>query len=40
MPRIALVSDIHGNSLALDAVLEDIVRLGGVDDYWSTQSRG
>ncbi len=32
--RIALFSDIHGNSLALDAVLEDIEKQGGVDAYW------
>jgi predicted phosphodiesterase len=32
--RIALLSDIHGNSLALDAVLADIAGRGGVDEYW------
>jgi predicted phosphodiesterase len=32
--RIALFSDIHGNSIALDAVLEDIRSQGGVDSYW------
>lgn len=32
--RIALFSDIHGNSLALDAVLEDIQAQGGVDLNW------
>jgi predicted phosphodiesterase len=32
--RIALLSDIHGNSLALDAVLADIQAQGGVDQYW------
>jgi predicted phosphodiesterase len=32
--RIALLSDIHGNSIALDAVLADIVRQGGVGAYW------
>lgn len=32
--RIALISDIHGNSLALDAVLADIKARGGVDGYW------
>jgi predicted phosphodiesterase len=32
--RIALFSDIHGNSLALDAVLDDIHGRGGVDSYW------
>jgi len=28
--RIALLADIHGNTTALDAVLEDIQHLGGV----------
>lgn len=32
--RIAFLSDIHGNSIALDAVLADIQRMGGVDSYW------
>jgi predicted phosphodiesterase len=32
--RIALMSDIHGNPIALDAVLQDIERVGGVDAYW------
>jgi predicted phosphodiesterase len=32
--RIAIMSDIHGNTIALDAVLADIERLGGVDGYW------
>jgi predicted phosphodiesterase len=32
--RIALLSDIHGNSLALDGVLADIEARGGVDGYW------
>lgn len=32
--RIALLSDIHGNSLALEAVLADIAAQGGVDTYW------
>jgi predicted phosphodiesterase len=32
--RIALLSDIHGNPLALEAVLADIVAQGGVDTYW------
>jgi predicted phosphodiesterase len=32
--RIALLSDIHGNSMALDAVLADIERQGGVDAFW------
>ena len=32
--RIAMLSDIHGNSIALDAVLDDIKSQGGVDSYW------
>lgn len=32
--RLALFSDIHGNSIALDAVLADIQSQGGVDEYW------
>lgn len=32
--RIALLSDIHGNNVALDAVLKDIQTNGGVDTYW------
>ena len=32
--RIALLSDIHGNAVALDAVLDDIAAQGGVDEYW------
>ncbi|MEM7738574.1 MAG: metallophosphoesterase, partial [Deinococcota bacterium] len=32
--RIALLSDIHGNSIALNAVLQDIAAQGGVDGYW------
>src|SRR6516162_9862487 len=32
--RLALFSDIHGNPLALDAVLADIQRHGEVDAYW------
>lgn len=32
--RLAVFSDIHGNSVALDAVLADIERQGGVDAYW------
>ncbi len=34
MLRLAIFSDIHGNPLALDAVLDDINRRGGVDEYW------
>lgn len=32
--KIAIIADIHGNPLALDAVLSDIQRRGGVDAYW------
>lgn len=32
--RIALLSDIHGNDVALKAVLRDIEAQGGVDAYW------
>jgi predicted phosphodiesterase len=32
--RVALLSDIHGNTIALDAVLADIEQCGGVDEYW------
>ena len=32
--RIAFISDIHGNSIALDAVLADIVSQGNVDAYY------
>src|SRR2546429_2069559 len=32
--RIALLSDVHGNSIALDAVLADVDECGGVDEYW------
>ncbi len=32
--KIAILSDIHGNRLALDAVLADIDAQGGVDTTW------
>ncbi len=32
--RLAMLSDIHGNPLALDAVLADIQSQGQVDAYW------
>ena len=32
--RVALFSDIHGNPIALDAVLADVEAQGGVDAYW------
>ena len=34
MSRIALLSDIHGNDVALEAVLDDVATRGGVDGYW------
>lgn len=34
MMRIAILSDVHGCPIALDAVLADIDKLGGVDGYW------
>ncbi|MCB9438301.1 MAG: metallophosphoesterase family protein [Anaerolineales bacterium] len=33
--RLAIFSDIHGNPIALRAVLEDIEAAGGVDGYWA-----
>jgi len=32
--RVAILSDIHGNSIALDALLADIKSRGGADEYW------
>src|SRR6266700_4846559 len=32
--RLAILSDIHGNPLALNAVLADIQSQGEVDAYW------
>src|SRR5579884_3283690 len=32
--RLAIFSDIHGNPLALDAVLADIQHQGDIDAYW------
>ncbi len=32
--RAAILSDIHGNAIALDAVLDDIASAGGADEYW------
>lgn len=32
--KIAILADIHGNSLALEKVLDDIQSNGGVDEYW------
>jgi predicted phosphodiesterase len=35
LTSVALISDIHGNSIALDAVLQDIEVIGGVDEIWA-----
>jgi predicted phosphodiesterase len=32
--RLALLSDVHGNPIALGAVLADVAAHGGVDGYW------
>ncbi|HYI24837.1 MAG TPA: metallophosphoesterase family protein, partial [Thermomicrobiales bacterium] len=32
--RIAIFSDVHGNIIALDAVLADVGAIGGADAYW------
>ena len=32
--RVAILADIHGNLMALDAVLVDIERAGGADRFW------
>jgi len=32
--RIALLADIHGNSIGLRTALDDIKQRGGVDGYW------
>lgn len=32
--RVAVFSDCHGNAIALEAVLADIARAGGVDAHW------
>src|SRR5262245_1952604 len=32
--RLAVLSDIHGNPIALDAVLADVEAAGGVDACW------
>lgn len=34
MVRIALLADVHGNPIALDAVLRDVATQGSVDAYW------
>ena len=32
--RVAILADIHGNPIALDAVLEDIEARDGADEFW------
>ena len=32
--RLAILSDVHGNPIALDAVLSDVAERGGADGYW------
>lgn len=32
--RVAILSDIHGNSIALEAVLAEIQAQGGAESYW------
>ena len=32
--KAAILADIHGNSIALNKVLDDIRFFGGVDEYW------
>lgn len=32
--KVAILADIHGNSIALDKVLKDIRSTGKVDEYW------
>lgn len=32
--RLALLSDVHGNTFALDAVLADVEAQGGADAFW------
>lgn len=32
--KVVILADIHGNSIALNKVLEDIQSIGGVDEYW------
>jgi len=34
VPRVAIFSDCHGNAIALEAVLADVARAGGVDAHW------
>ncbi len=32
--RVAIFADVHGNSIALEAVLADIAQAGAVDEHW------
>src|SRR5213076_210107 len=32
--RLAILSDVHANPIALDAILADVARRGGADRYW------
>jgi predicted phosphodiesterase len=32
--KVAILADVHGNPIALDAVLRDIDERGGADEYW------
>ncbi|MCP4640765.1 MAG: metallophosphoesterase family protein [bacterium] len=32
--RIAVLADVHGNDVALEAVIADVEDRGGVDEYW------
>ncbi len=32
--RVAILSDVHGNPIALDAVLADLTAAGGADAHW------
>ena len=32
--RLAILSDVHANPIALEAVLADVARRGGADRYW------
>jgi predicted phosphodiesterase len=32
--KTAILADMHGNSIALNKVLDDIQSIGGVDEYW------
>lgn len=32
--KVAILADIHGNSIALNTVMDDVRSIGGVDEYW------